>query len=59
MMDETGLSRKTMPSRTKLVKEEAQALGFKAQRDRATLLMCSIKYTTVLSTSLNLFYKAS
>ncbi|XP_062821287.1 tigger transposable element-derived protein 1-like [Anolis carolinensis] len=39
-MHETGLFWKRMPSRTFLMKEEATAPGFKAQKDRATLIMC-------------------
>ncbi|XP_060768610.1 tigger transposable element-derived protein 1-like [Neoarius graeffei] len=39
-MDETGLYWKKMPSRTYIMKEEARAPGFKAQKDRITLLMC-------------------
>ncbi|XP_066953403.1 tigger transposable element-derived protein 1-like [Macrobrachium rosenbergii] len=39
-MDETGLFWKRMPSRTYLMKDEAKAPGFKAQKDRITLIMC-------------------
>ncbi|XP_060638038.2 chromobox protein homolog 3 isoform X1 [Anolis sagrei] len=39
-MDETGLFWKRMPSRTFIMKEEARAPGFKAQKDRVTLIMC-------------------
>ncbi|XP_070614248.1 tigger transposable element-derived protein 1-like [Erythrolamprus reginae] len=39
-MDETGLFWKRMPSRTFIMKEEAKAPGFKAQKDRVTLVMC-------------------
>uniref|UniRef100_H9GPB4 HTH CENPB-type domain-containing protein n=1 Tax=Anolis carolinensis TaxID=28377 RepID=H9GPB4_ANOCA len=39
-MHETGLFWKRMPSRTFIMKEEATAPGFKAQKDRATLIMC-------------------
>ena len=39
-MDETGLFWKRMPSRTFLFKEEAKAPGFKAHKDRVTLVMC-------------------
>ncbi|XP_066984695.1 tigger transposable element-derived protein 1-like [Macrobrachium rosenbergii] len=39
-MDETGLFWKRMPSRTILFKEEAKASGFKAYKDRVTLMMC-------------------
>ncbi|XP_070401469.1 tigger transposable element-derived protein 1-like [Nothobranchius furzeri] len=39
-MDETGLFWKRMPSRTFLFKEEAKASGFKAFKDRVTLVMC-------------------
>ncbi|XP_048839235.1 tigger transposable element-derived protein 1-like [Brienomyrus brachyistius] len=40
-MDKTGLFWKKMPLRTYLMKEEARAPGFKAQKDRVTLIMCS------------------
>ncbi|XP_061923673.1 tigger transposable element-derived protein 1-like [Entelurus aequoreus] len=39
-MAETGLFWKRMPSRTFIMKEEANAPGFKAQKDRFTLVMC-------------------
>ncbi|XP_064089285.1 tigger transposable element-derived protein 1-like [Macrobrachium nipponense] len=39
-MDETCLFWKKMPSRTYLMKDEAKAPGFKAQKDRVTLIMC-------------------
>lgn len=39
--DETGLCWKKMPSRTFLSKNEKVAPGFKAQKDRFTLLLCS------------------
>lgn len=39
-MDETGLFWKRMPSRTFIMKDEARAPGFKAQKDRITLIMC-------------------
>ncbi|XP_071328990.1 tigger transposable element-derived protein 1-like [Trachinotus anak] len=39
-MDETGLFWKRMPSRTFIMQEEAKAPGFKAQKDRLTLVMC-------------------
>nr|XP_061782207.1 tigger transposable element-derived protein 1-like [Nerophis lumbriciformis] len=39
-MAETGLFWKRMPSRTFIMKEEAKAPGFKAQKDRLTLVMC-------------------
>ncbi|XP_061774524.1 tigger transposable element-derived protein 1-like [Nerophis ophidion] len=39
-MAETGLFWKRMPSRTFIMKEEANAPGFKAQKDRLTLVMC-------------------
>ncbi|XP_064117867.1 tigger transposable element-derived protein 1-like [Macrobrachium nipponense] len=39
-MDGTGLFWKKMSSRTYLMKDEAKASGFKAQKDRVTLLMC-------------------
>ena len=39
-MDETGLSRKKMPSRTFLMKAEMKAPGFKAEKDRVTFIMC-------------------
>lgn len=38
--DETGLWWKKMPSRTFISKEEKQAPGFKAQKDRVSLLLC-------------------
>uniref|UniRef100_UPI00358E5639 tigger transposable element-derived protein 1-like n=1 Tax=Myxine glutinosa TaxID=7769 RepID=UPI00358E5639 len=39
-MDETGLFWKRMPSRTFIMKDEAKAPGFKAQKDRVTVIMC-------------------
>ncbi|XP_070582413.1 homocysteine-responsive endoplasmic reticulum-resident ubiquitin-like domain member 2 protein isoform X3 [Erythrolamprus reginae] len=39
-MDETGLFWKRMPSRTFLMQDEAKAPGFKAMKDRVTLIMC-------------------
>ncbi|XP_067133880.1 tigger transposable element-derived protein 1-like [Centruroides vittatus] len=39
-MDETGLFWKRMPSRTFLYKDELKKPGFKAHKDRVTLLMC-------------------
>jgi len=39
-MDETGLFWKRMPSRTFIMKDEAKVRGFKAQKDRVTLIMC-------------------
>ncbi|KAM9332718.1 tigger transposable element-derived protein 1-like [Pholidichthys leucotaenia] len=39
-MDETGLFWKRMPSRTFLYKDEVKRPGFKAHKDRVTLLMC-------------------
>ncbi|XP_061923676.1 tigger transposable element-derived protein 1-like isoform X2 [Entelurus aequoreus] len=39
-MAETGLFWKRMPSRTFIMKEEANAPGFKAKKDRLTLVMC-------------------
>ena len=39
-MDETGLFWKKLPSRTCLMKDELNAPGFKAQKDRVTLIMC-------------------
>lgn len=39
-MDETGLFWKQTPSRTFIMQEEAKALGFQAQKDRLTLVMC-------------------
>ncbi|XP_062538067.1 tigger transposable element-derived protein 1-like [Armigeres subalbatus] len=39
--DETGLFWKKMPSRTYLAKTEKTAAGFKAAKDRISLLMCS------------------
>ncbi|XP_028664099.1 tigger transposable element-derived protein 1-like [Erpetoichthys calabaricus] len=40
-MDETALFWKRMPSRTFITKEEAKAPGFKAHKDRITLVMCA------------------
>ena len=39
-MDETGLFWKKMSSRTFLMKDEMKSPGFKAQKDRMTLIMC-------------------
>uniref|UniRef100_A0A671Y3U3 DDE-1 domain-containing protein n=1 Tax=Sparus aurata TaxID=8175 RepID=A0A671Y3U3_SPAAU len=39
-MDVTGLFWKRMPSRTFIMQDEAKAPGFKAQKDRVTLVMC-------------------
>lgn len=39
-MDETGLFCKRMPKWTYIMKEEARAPGFKAYKDRVTLVMC-------------------
>ncbi|KAF7239066.1 Tigger transposable element-derived protein 1 [Varanus komodoensis] len=39
-IDETGLFWKKMLSRTYIMKDEAKAPGFKAQKDRVTLIMC-------------------
>ncbi|XP_039610973.1 tigger transposable element-derived protein 1-like [Polypterus senegalus] len=39
-MDEMALFWKRMPSRTFIMKDEAKALGFKAHKDRITLVMC-------------------
>ncbi|XP_064089304.1 tigger transposable element-derived protein 1-like [Macrobrachium nipponense] len=39
-VDHTSLFWKKMPSRTYLMKDEASASGFKAQKDRVTLIMC-------------------
>uniref|UniRef100_UPI00358EA5CD tigger transposable element-derived protein 1-like n=1 Tax=Myxine glutinosa TaxID=7769 RepID=UPI00358EA5CD len=39
-MDETALFWKRMPSRTFIMIEEARAPGFKAHKDRVTLVMC-------------------
>ena len=39
-MDETGLFWKRMPSRTFLYKDELKRPGFKAHKDRVTLVMC-------------------
>ncbi|XP_013360806.1 PREDICTED: tigger transposable element-derived protein 1-like isoform X2 [Chinchilla lanigera] len=39
-MDETSLFWKWMPSCTFIMKDEAKALGFKAAKDRVTLIMC-------------------
>ncbi|XP_039608826.1 tigger transposable element-derived protein 1-like [Polypterus senegalus] len=40
-MDETALFWKWMPSYTFIMKEEAKAPGFKAHKDRITLVMCA------------------
>ncbi|XP_054610573.1 tigger transposable element-derived protein 1-like [Dunckerocampus dactyliophorus] len=39
-MDETGLFWKRMPSRTFIFKDEAKDCGFKAYKDRVTVIMC-------------------
>ncbi|GFX74871.1 tigger transposable element-derived protein 1 [Trichonephila clavipes] len=39
--DETGLFWKKMPTRTYIAKSEKTASGFKAAKDRVTLLLCS------------------
>lgn len=39
-MDETGLFWKRMPSRTFIFKDEAKVCGFKAYKDRVTIVMC-------------------
>ena len=39
--DETGLFWKKMPDRTYIAKSEKKASGFKASKDRITLLLCS------------------
>nr|XP_057942280.1 tigger transposable element-derived protein 1-like [Doryrhamphus excisus] len=39
-MDETGLFWKRMPSRTFIFKDEAKVCGFKAYKDRVTVIMC-------------------
>uniref|UniRef100_A0A8C5WFA2 HTH CENPB-type domain-containing protein n=1 Tax=Leptobrachium leishanense TaxID=445787 RepID=A0A8C5WFA2_9ANUR len=39
-MEETGLFWKKMPSRIYIMTDEAKAPGFKAQKDRVTLIMC-------------------
>ena len=39
--DETGLFWKKMPTRTYIAKSEKSASGFKAAKDRVTLLLCS------------------
>lgn len=39
--DETGLFWKKMPDRTYIAKSEKKASGFKASKDRVTLLLCS------------------
>ncbi|XP_066987502.1 tigger transposable element-derived protein 1-like [Macrobrachium rosenbergii] len=39
-MDKTGLFWKRMPSRTFLFKDELKKTGFKAHKDRVTLIMC-------------------
>ncbi|UYV64091.1 hypothetical protein LAZ67_2006550 [Cordylochernes scorpioides] len=39
--DETGLFWKKMPTRTYIAKSEKNASGFKAAKDRVTLLLCS------------------
>ena len=39
-MDETGLFWKRMPSRTFLFKDEVKKPGFKAHKERVTLIMC-------------------
>ncbi|UYV78810.1 hypothetical protein LAZ67_16002856 [Cordylochernes scorpioides] len=40
-VDETGLFWKKMPTRTYIAKSEKNASGFKAAKDRVTLLLCS------------------
>ncbi len=42
-VDETGLFWKRMPSRTFLFKDELQKTGFKAYKDRVTLLMAMLQ----------------
>uniref|UniRef100_UPI00358E0465 tigger transposable element-derived protein 1-like n=1 Tax=Myxine glutinosa TaxID=7769 RepID=UPI00358E0465 len=42
-MDETGLFWKRMPSRTFIMKDEAKAPGFKAQKDRVTCFIPEVK----------------
>lgn len=39
-MDKSGLFWKQMPSRTFILKDEAKAPGFKAQKDRVTVILC-------------------
>ncbi|CAI9715467.1 transposable element-derived 1-like [Octopus vulgaris] len=39
-MDETGLFRKKIPSRTYIMKDETRAPAFKAQKDRVMLITC-------------------
>ncbi|XP_017165864.1 tigger transposable element-derived protein 1-like isoform X2 [Poecilia reticulata] len=39
-MNETGLFWKGIPSRTFIMKDEAKAPGFKAQKDHVTVIMC-------------------
>ena len=39
--DETGLYWKRMPTRTYIMKDEARAPGYKAAKDRFTLLLCA------------------
>jgi len=56
-MDETGLFWKKMPSRTFIMMEEAQAPGFKAQKDRLTLIMCGNAAGFMLKTGL--IYKSA
>ncbi|XP_064115153.1 tigger transposable element-derived protein 1-like [Macrobrachium nipponense] len=56
-MDETGLFRKKMPSRTYLMLDEAKASGLKTQKDRLTLMMCWNAAGFMLKPGL--FYKAS
>ncbi|XP_066976300.1 tigger transposable element-derived protein 1-like [Macrobrachium rosenbergii] len=56
-MDETGLFWKKMPSRTYLMKDEAKASGFKAQKDRVTLIMCGNAAGFILKPGL--IYKAA
>ena len=51
-MDETGLFWKQIPSRTFIMIEEAQATGFKNQKDRLTLIMCGNAAGFMLKTGL-------
>ncbi|XP_064116719.1 tigger transposable element-derived protein 1-like [Macrobrachium nipponense] len=54
-MDETGLFWKRMPSRTYIMKDEARASGFKAHKDRVTLIMpgSTSPYGTVVPSNLH------
>ncbi|XP_064106983.1 tigger transposable element-derived protein 1-like [Macrobrachium nipponense] len=56
-MDETGLFWKKMPSWTYLMKDEAKASRFKAQKDTVTLLMCRNAAGFILKPGL--IYKAA